>query len=721
MKTTSGINFYCKAIFALVCCCFSLSLSAQEMTDSTKARMLWPVAGQKVGENILYKPQQYIDNELNFDALFIGASEGSVVVAPTDGVLRSFSIDLITSLSTSVCGDAGKGNFNESLKEDLSDFLRYGIADKYITGSVSIRTKDGSVIHISGLRGNVPMKTGMRISRGDTLGTVAYAYHKISEPHIKLSISKGAVQDPMSPFGLESTFVAPEKIVVPEILTEEQAKEDLSILLNAYKECYPSLDEITTLEKVDSFANEAAEKFEGGISYEDFYGVVRKSTSFGLMHDSHLAVLTPATFVKDYGNNYIPPVLQGIVNDTVFVRAAWEKYKEHIGKRIVSIDGMESDEIRERTRDFAIRFDGNNSSIIDNTLLTAWNYLFENDVQKPRTSRIVLEDGTVIDDKWLKYGTARYYPAVQAMDISYYRNMYETEDYDFSMANDSTVLFNLNSFVLNQVQVEEIADSLKAHIDVPNMIIDLRNNPGGDVKVMEKLLSYFVEGPTVDLHSYNKVNSDSTYASFRYSANYAGDFEIFKDFEKREGRNGFYSDSDYSSVIEPDSTVNYQGRVYILADESSMSAATYFPSVLVRNHRAFVVGRETGSGYHYMTAEKFVDIILPNSQIQVRIPLVKSVFDETVTERTPAGRGLLPDLEVPISYEEVYQSEDDIILNKALELIAEGKYLGENPFAEIDNEGSGSGWLLHTVIAFLLVGGIGGIVGARFRRKSRKE
>lgn len=111
MKTTSGINFYCKAIFVLVCCCFSLSLSAQEMTDSTKARMLWPVAGQKVGENILYKPQQYIDNELNFDALFIGASEGSVVVAPTDGVLRSFSIDLITSLSTSVCGDAGKGKF----------------------------------------------------------------------------------------------------------------------------------------------------------------------------------------------------------------------------------------------------------------------------------------------------------------------------------------------------------------------------------------------------------------------------------------------------------------------------------------------------------------------------------------------------------------------------------------------------------------------------------
>lgn len=271
-----------------------------------QAQMLWPIAGQKAGENILYRPQQYIDNELVFGELFIGALEGSVVVAPTDGVLNNFSIDLSTSLSTSVCSGVDKGNFDDSMDETtLQDFRKYGIADKYITGSVSISTKDGSVIHISGLRGNVPMKTGMRISRGDTLGTVAYAYHRIAEPHIELSISKGSVQDPMSPFGLKSTFVAPEKIVVPETLTEEQAKEDLGILLNAYKECYPSLDEITTLEKVDSFANEAAKAFVGGLSYDDFYGIVRKSTSFGLMHDSHLAVLTPAKFLMGYKNNYL--------------------------------------------------------------------------------------------------------------------------------------------------------------------------------------------------------------------------------------------------------------------------------------------------------------------------------------------------------------------------------------------------------------------------------
>jgi hypothetical protein len=54
----------------------------------------------------------------------------------------------------------------------------------------------------------------------------------------------------------------------------------------------------------------------------------------------------------------------------------------------------------------------------------------------------------------------------------------------------------------------------------------------------------------------------------------------------------------------------------------------------------------------------------------VQIPVVKCVLDETVTGRYPAGRGLLPDYEVPLTYEEVYTSPTDPVLSKALSLIA---------------------------------------------------
>ena len=48
---------------------------------------LWPIEGQTAGENILYVPQQYIDKEHNFDALFLGGEEGDRIVAPADAAV----------------------------------------------------------------------------------------------------------------------------------------------------------------------------------------------------------------------------------------------------------------------------------------------------------------------------------------------------------------------------------------------------------------------------------------------------------------------------------------------------------------------------------------------------------------------------------------------------------------------------------------------------------
>ena len=119
-----------------------------------------------------------------------------------------------------------------------------------------------------------------------------------------------------------------------------------------------------------------------------------------------------------------------------------------------------------------------------------------------------------------------------------------------------------------------------------------------------------------------------------------------------EGKEGFYAPSENSRVLYPDSTLNYRGRLYILTDETSCSAASLFPSVLVRNRRAVTVGRETMTGYHYMTAMKYNEVRLPNSMIVLHIPLVLEVFDTAVTPRTPKGRGLMPDYPVPATYEE---------------------------------------------------------------------
>ena len=241
---------------------------------------------------------------------------------------------------------------------------------------------------------------------------------------------------------------------------------------------------------------------------------------------------------------------------------------------------------------------------------------------------------------------ASVYP-MPNIDMARYSHLFRYRDlpYSFEMLNDSTLYFGLSSFQLTKVQRDALRDSIAGYVDVPYMIMDLRDNPGGDAYFLSEMLTWFINSPTVPLGGYSHVK---TRGPLMHSWNYAPDQIVFPEYVEVEGKPGYYLIPDDAGVLYPDSTLNYRGRLYILTDETSCSAATIFPSVLVRNRRAVTVGRETMSGYHYLTAMKYNEVRLPNSKIILHVPLVMEVFDEAVTPRTPAGRGLMPDYPVPI-------------------------------------------------------------------------
>ena len=72
---------------------FLVALALIASSVSLNAQWLWPIAGGKTGGNMVLVPQQYIDNEHNFDNVIITASEGTSVVAPCDGEIIHLSHD----------------------------------------------------------------------------------------------------------------------------------------------------------------------------------------------------------------------------------------------------------------------------------------------------------------------------------------------------------------------------------------------------------------------------------------------------------------------------------------------------------------------------------------------------------------------------------------------------------------------------------------------------
>ena len=640
----------------------SLSVSAQN------SKWLWPIEGAKTGENIVCQPQDRIDKELNIGNLFISAPEGTTVVAPVDGTIGALYVEANTSLKQSVTYGNDGGTFDKS-REKLANDKKLPMSLKYINGSIMLRLADGRKLYISGLRGDIAFKTGQRITKGQKLGTVAYDYRKIAQPHISISVSgkDGKNDDPMTPFGLKTTFkkIAPQ--VTPKTLTIKQANEDFDFLVSSIKECYPSFDDIISEEKCQQFVSSTKEKLKAPISYNKFYQIVRSAFSMQFLHDSHAWLDTDNPMITY--NYCVPHLFIGSLNGKLIVTQAQTGYEKYLGKEVSAIDGVDAKMLIEKLRNDILGVDGDNQSAINEWMITGWNTLAGNNLTR-HLSVVKLADGSVVRDQWISADQVKgIKPSTGKTAYYQRRNANQKSQYRFSMKTDRIALLAISDFTLDEVQMEAIADSLMRHKNVPNLIIDVRNNPGGHIDVCNRLVSWFIDKPTKETNHYDKVNSNGVYQSFLHCMNIPADDKPFEDYVAREGQTGFYNPSSIADVIYPDSAVHYGGRVIILTDETSKSAASDFPAILVRNGRAITVGRETGTGYHYMTAVKFAHLALPHSHIEYTLPLVKSVADDTVTDRFPAKRGLMPDIEVPLTYDEFYAPEGDPIMEKALEVL----------------------------------------------------
>lgn len=640
----------------------SLSVSAQN------SKWLWPIEGAKTGENIVCQPQDRIDKELNIGNLFIAAPEGTTVVAPVDGTIGALYVVANTSLKQSVTYGNDGGTFDKS-REKLANDKKLPIPIKYINGSVMLRLADGRKLYISGLRGDIAFKTGQRITKGQKLGTVAYDYRKIAQPHISISVSgkDGKNNDPMTPFGLKTTFkkIAPQ--VTPKTLTIKQANEDFDFLVSSIKECYPSFDDIISEEKCQQFVSSAKEKLKAPISYNKFYQIVRSAFSMQFLHDSHAWLDTDNPMITY--NYCVPHLFIGSLNGKLIVTQAQTGYEKYLGKEVSAIDGVDAKMLIEKLRNDILGVDGDNQSAINEWMITGWNTLAGNNLTR-HLSVVKMADGSVVRDQWISANQVKSIKPSTGKSARYQRISANQEaQYRFTMKSDNIALLTLSDFTLDEVQMDAIADSLMHHKNVPNLIIDVRNNPGGHIDVCNRLVSWFIDKPTKETNHYDKVNSNGIYQSFVHCMNIPADDKPFEDYVAREGQTGFYNPSSIADVIYPDSAVHYGGRVIILTDETSKSAASDFPAILVRNGRAITVGRETGTGYHYMTAVKFAHLALPHSHIEYTLPLVKSVADDTVTDRFPAKRGLMPDVEVPLTYEEFFAPDGDPIMEKTLQII----------------------------------------------------
>lgn len=632
----------------------------------TPTPLLWPIKNAAPGERIIGKPGDTIAGQLNYDELYIGATDSNVVVAPIGGIItdvcyeHSFPVNFsklkgkVFPRSDTIRDDNGDKAYRNSwaaIIKEQNPQLNMDIAS-YISYSIGIKVGTDEMYYISGLRPVRYFKTGEAVKRGDVIGTVGYCDTAFNVPHIQISRSiKTKSEDPMGVFGIPSTF----KKYKPKInyITEKHPASNLveafSIMRTGLEQAHPGLYDYTPKGKMDSLFMVTQQKINKPMTSEEFRRLITPIVT--AIRDVHTAIYPEA-----YSNKAAttPEVSIGVVNGVLQFIQPCKGKQINTGTQIVAINGQPSGKIIQFLRTQYYRKDGYNELPVESELLSNfWSMYFKAYTPSASTPlKLTLENGQVFSFKYLPINATKINDDALSMSIQ--------------MIKPNIGYIDINSFDLNQVEEDSILHFIQSleKDKVDNLIIDVRNNNGGNLDVLYRLTSYFIS-KSYRRNCYREVKSNTTYPAFRFTDNYSADDVLFGDFHSITSKNAFRKED--TLMVVPSST-HYSGRLYILVDEFSVSAASEFAAVFAEQGIGTIIGRETGTCYYQMNAEKFAYFHLGNTGLELMVPLIKIVAREALHPRIPYGHGVIPDIEVPLTIDEI-TLQKDIILERALENI----------------------------------------------------
>lgn len=208
--------------------------------------------------------------------------------------------------------------------------------------------------------------------------------------------------------------------------------------------------------------------------------------------------------------------------------------------------------------------------------------------------------------------------------------------------------------------------------EITDLIIDLRNCPGGNDKFNNQLLSYLVDRPFRFYTGRDFVVR--SYDDIRYI-----DYEI-SDFITDRQRSRLppaqrdrpletmalpellrfmLSVDEAEGTFAPAREFRYGGRVYLLVGPDSASSAAEIAAIVHHLNLGTIIGDEPNGDYAGVSGGSIPELTLPHSQITVSMPLI--AYHNAVMPRLFPGRGAPPAFPVTQSLEDALAGVDTVM------------------------------------------------------------
>lgn len=235
----------------------------------------------------------------------------------------------------------------------------------------------------------------------------------------------------------------------------------------------------------------------------------------------------------------------------------------------------------------------------------------------------------------------------------------------FSERDSSVALLKVGSFTGGGQRAffRQSFKAIAARKTITNLVIDVRGNLGGNSGTCAKLVSYVVDKP---FQAYTQVDATVRQVSFNQYLGWKFWRFWLRNFFTYRTAEGTFRRTGVTRLIKP-ARNGFRGKVFVLTNGGTFSAASIFTSLVKHNatDRVTVVGRETGGGEYGCNAFTSPYMTLPETGVQLRLPLYKIVLAIPGTDK---GRGVMPDVPVAYTASSVLSAQD-LDIEKVYELL----------------------------------------------------
>jgi hypothetical protein len=476
-------------------------------------------------------------------------------------------------------------------------------------------------------------------------------------------------------------------------LHPSEMKQDLQLFLDIRKKANSGLYRYRSQRQIDSIYKWAFKEVRQPMSIVAFYKIILQLTDFeGSCHN----YTEPHADLVSYLNRqrgFFPFALKYIEGKMIFNS---KTDQIPVGARVLSINGVSDKELMQSFYKYLTADGFTQTEKLSGSVNRSYGlrYLYEYGIKdsfvirfsSPGTTReqTVTVPAVSLDER--KANLLRRHSAPVDSVIDY--NVQPS--YSFKMVNPSTGLLNLRIFTMASGEDDPAFAVYVAFIDsvfralsnnnIPNLILDIRGNPGGSDPTFEQPMMYLTDSSFKEnILAYTIFDDGVPYEEYFWGISTAVKMDstakvygkrMLKDYfpALHNGRN--MQNVKYNPVYHPKSP-GFKGKLYLLIDEDVASAGSHLASLVKAYARnVTIVGVETVGGYYGHNGHMTSIYELPHSKIKTKFSIVYVVQDAPVKPDQPEGRGIIPDYTVWPAFSDFMQNRDTQ-MEYVLRLIAE--------------------------------------------------